>query len=158
MANPTIGMFVGDEEAERRKQWMRDSKSVADTPKAEVAVIHSKVGGSVRSLTEQCGFCGVAPGVPCFEVEFESHDGPLTSEPPSRVWIHQIIEDGFIERQWFKEPSPAPYNRSFEYAHLEPIKRALEKCETRITGETAWHRKSDWNALCDAIRGLADRL
>jgi len=72
---------------------------------------------------------------------------------PDRIWLHELIEDGFVEHEWAKTPSPAPYHRSVRYyrgdiaggmievARTELIKRALEivKEQEIATGKNYSH-------------------
>ena len=50
------------------------------------------------------------------------------------------------------------HESDIEYAHLEPIKRALEKCAEDVSNQLdpdskyLLVRKSDWKNLCDVIR------
>lgn len=56
------------------------------------------------------------------DVNQEAKDSSVPrDEPPERIWIHQLTEDGFIEREWSKVPSPASYIHSVEYVRADLV-------------------------------------
>jgi hypothetical protein len=81
------------------------------------------------------------------------HAPPEVGKPPARVWISGE-RDG--DPNFYVE-GEQPEN-GIEYAHLEPIKRALEKCAEDVSNQLdpdskyLLVRKSGWKNLCDVIR------
>lgn len=72
---------------------------------------------------------------------------PQEQGPPERIWMakHLIANDELAKS--FNVP-PDLRSQCVEYAHLEPIQRALEKCEA------SWGRHSfasSWKELCDVV-------
>lgn len=59
----------------------------------------------------------------------EVNQQPAVAPPPERIWLRQLVEDGLIEREWSKEPSPAPYHESFEYVRVQAtVDEQEQKC------------------------------
>jgi hypothetical protein len=65
-----------------------------------------------------CASCGIEYGVhkrqPMAPVPPASEQGA-----PKRIWIHELIGQDFIEREWSREPSLAAWNRSIEYTRSD---------------------------------------
>jgi len=51
---------------------------------------------------------------------------------PDRIWLHELIEDGFVEREWAKSPSPAPYHRSVRYYRGDIAGGMIEVARTEL--------------------------
>jgi hypothetical protein len=77
------------------------------------------------------------------------------SQPPARVWI-ESFDHYATDFESFNVATEYPGEGFIEYAHLEPIKNALEACEANgernYMGTHIRVRKLDWDALVALVK------
>jgi len=125
----------------RKDIWVSPDGAEGYDPLGWRATPNPMCGHLGRIMDSKCLDCGEV-------VNPESAAVPH-AEPPARVWID--LKKGFY--------STLPGNtQDVQYAHLEPIKRAMEKCAEDVSNQLdpdskyLLVRKSGWKNLCDVIR------
>jgi DNA-directed RNA polymerase subunit RPC12/RpoP len=128
------------------------------------APVH-KVASDPHSADDACALCQkpmvnptIINGVfgahaECLERERLANNPPLahpSAEPPARVWINLPDNQVNSRASVFEHKH---FDDDIAYAHLAPIRAALEKCRVSEKRDYNVINKSDWDALVATIKG-----